>query len=291
MMDERLKKPLIALLIPVLVIPAIVILIIAAKVLLLGRDDQIPESQALAKLASPRVASVLKSQGPVAVAVRPVMASDSFGSLFVGWGGNIVEARSRQALLSAQDPLLTSFAATPEGLIVTVRGDRLGFVSGGEVKDTVALPSSELRLEKVSDDRLCLFGPVVSTRTWAVYLLSRGGAYSKLFTFPLEIGAVTGADGGIFFAAAGGVYRVEFGKRVAPVLYLPGKPAIVSLAYDVQRRALFLATQDAVYVYLEGRLVKLLDKVSGTLAWRHDGLYILSEARQELLKVDNIFKT
>ncbi|MBI5882242.1 MAG: hypothetical protein HZB91_03960 [Elusimicrobia bacterium] len=290
-MDERLKKPLIALAVPLMAIPAVVILVIAAKVLMSGGADAVPESQALEKLGKPLVSSVVRSGTPGVVASRPSLASDSIGGLYVGWGGNIVEVRANRPLLTAPDPGVTSFAATPDGLVVTVRGDRLGYVSGGAVQDRVRLPSAKMRVERIAADRLILFGPAVSTRTWAVYMVAKGGSYSKLFTFPGEIGAVAGTDDGFFFAAFGGVYKVEFGKRVVPVLYLPTRPGVRSMAYDSGRRALFLSTEDAVYVYLEGRLVRLLSKVSGTLGLRHDGLYILSETRQELLKVDNIFRS
>ncbi|MFA6316527.1 MAG: hypothetical protein WC943_03840 [Elusimicrobiota bacterium] len=289
-MDERLRKPLVALAVPLLAIPAVVILIIAGKVLMTGSGEAVPESAALDKLGAPVVSSVARGSGSV-VSARPCLGSDSFGGLYAGWAGNIVEVRSNRSLLTGPDPDLTSFAVTPDGLVVTVRRDRLGYVADGAVQDRVALPSANLRVERVGADRLVLLGPVVSTRTWAVYMLAKGGAYSKLFTFPSEIGSVAEADGGMFFAAAGGVYRVEFGKRVVPVLYLPSRPAVRSMAYDSGHRALFLSIGDSVYVHLEGRLVRLLDKVSGTLAWRRDGLYILSESRQELLKVDRIFKS
>ncbi|MBI5623039.1 MAG: hypothetical protein HY924_04590 [Elusimicrobia bacterium] len=288
-MDERIRKPLVALLIPILLIPAVVILFIAGKVMLTGGGEAVPESKALESLAVPAVASVVRSQAPGAVAGNPSMGSDSYGGLFIGWGGNIVEVRSNRSLLDEPDPALSSFAPTAEGLVLTVRKDRLGYVANGAVQDRVTLPSDKMRVERIASDKVLLFGPVVSTKTWAVYMVAKGGAYSKLFTFPGEIGAVAGADDGFFFAASGGIYRAEFGKRVVPVLYFPSRPGIRSLAYDSGRRALFLSLGDAVYVLLEGRLVRLLDKVSGTLCLRHDGLFILSEARQELLKVDNIF--
>ncbi|MBI5208987.1 MAG: hypothetical protein HY927_03340 [Elusimicrobia bacterium] len=289
-MEDANRKVILALAVPVAAFPAIFIVIIAFKFLMSGGGETVlSEAQALSKLASPRIETMVRSEAPGAIAPGAVLALDGLGNVFVGWARNIVEVRSRQPLLAAEDPGLSSFAATPEGMIMTVRGDRLGYVAAGSVVDKVALPSSQMRLERIAPDRMILYGPV-SQKTWAVYLLAGGGSYTKLFTFPGEISAVAGAEGGMIFANSWGIYKAEFGKRISPVLYLPDKPGIRSLAYDAPHRAVFFSTADSVFLLIDGRVVKLLGNVSGTLRLGPEGLYILSETRQELLRVDNIFK-
>ncbi len=281
-------KPVLALLLPMVAVGAAVILILGARYLLMdsGSGGAVA-SRAASLLGKPRIASVFKGDGPMISPGAALWASGD-GDWFFGSGGNILSVRSRQWLLRATDPALSSFAVTPEGLVVTVRGASLGYVVDGAVQDRLALPARNLRLEPVGS-ALCLYG-AIGERLSAVYRLEPG-RYSKLFTFPGEITALTGAGEGLIFAAAGGLYRADFGGGLQPMLYLPARPAIRSVAWDPARQAVYFSTADSVYLLVENRLFRLVAGFGGTLRAAPEGLYILSEKTQELLRVDGIFKS
>ncbi len=242
-----------------------------------------------AVLGAPRVAVLFRapgSSGPFTGA-SPLHVAPG-GEVLLPWQDNILAVPGDRPLLQ-QPEHLSSFAVTSGGLVLAARGSRLGYVGEGSLKAEVPLPSSDMRLEPIDADRICLWGPL-SSGHWGIFILSRGGTWAKILTFPYEITALAGTGRGLVFASGGSVYQLAFGGRAIPLLYLPDRAAIISLAYDPGRGAVFLSTTRSVYVLARGRLEKLLDQVSGSLRWSGQSLLILAQDPPALLRVDGIFR-
>ncbi len=287
MAQEDVPKPLMALLAPLLGIPALLIVAFAIRTLFVGRA--LPPDQLAPLLGQPRVSTIFRAGQGDAGAVGPDAGMDlgPGGEVVIRWKQGLTSVQ-RGALLKAPDPAMGSFAVNGDGLVMAVRGRRLAYMRSGALTESFDLPAPDLRLERLGPDRMALYGKT-GEKLWSVFALGKGGRYAKLFTFPFEISALAAADNGLIFASAGAIYHVAFGSRVLPLLHLSTAAPIRSLAYDGARKAVFFSTADAVYVFGRGRRRKILDKVSGTLRWEKDALFVLSDARQELLRIDGIF--
>lgn len=217
------------------------------------------------------------------------MDSGASGGVVVRSGGQLYSIPGLKPLLTSPDEGLESIAVTAQGLIAAVRGAKLGYVAGGGVRESATLPGRGLRLERIDAERLALFGPH-SGGASVIYLLERGGKYSKLFTLPQEITALTGTGDGFLFAAEGTVYRVRFGAQLSPVAYLPLAPQIQGLAWDPRRKAAFIAAADSIYVAARGGMRMLAGGISGELLWIKDRLLVLPKDSQKIYALDGVFK-
>lgn len=275
-----------ALLLPLLGIPALLIVLFAFRTLFSGRS--VPPDALAPLLGKPKVSAVFKAAPGETGAIGPAgMDLSPGGEVLIHWKQGLLSVQ-RGPLLKAPDPALGSFAVAGDGLVVAVRGRRLATMRAGRLVESAELPAPDMRLERLAGSALGLYGKT-GEKVWTVYSIAKGGSYVKLFTFPYEITALAGTGDGLIFASGGGLYNVSFGARVLPLLHLSLALPIRSLAFDPVHKAVFFSTPDAVYLTGRGRMRKLLDKVSGTLRWENNTLFILSEARQELLRVDGIF--
>ncbi len=201
--------------------------------------------------------------------------------------GDLFDLTARK-LLPATSPLRVSSFTSDHGLLITVRGQRLGWYERGRVVDRIQLPQTGLSVVAGYKQRIYLYG--AGTNGSLIYLLENGKA-GLLAQIPNgKISALATIGERLFFAVGNTIYTAAAGQPPAVLFIAAGHKEIRSLAADPVSGMLCYAADDAVYAMRAGVAVSILRGLAGVLRHSGDALYVLDPGRGILVKIRGLEK-
>jgi hypothetical protein len=216
------------------------------------------------------------------------------GAVVLRTGDNLFDLNARVRLLKADFPGLESFAFTPDGALLTISHQKLGFLQAGSVLERVALPASGMALaagprRASGPGEVYLFGGT-SESNKAIYMYEAGGAYRKLLEGGGPISALAAVGNDLFFAIDNAVYLARLGEHLRLAVLLPEAAPISSLAAD-SSGVLYVAAGQAVYALAGARVVLLSPTAGSSIKYHAGSLYVLNAAQGVLVRLDSLSAT
>lgn len=215
--------------------------------------------------------------------LSPTFAVDARGAVVLAAGGRLQSLGGKRVLATAPDAIADCCFA-PDGALLAISGDMLGYAGGGRFAAGLRLPGRHMRLA-AGRDRLYVFGGDGETGK-SLYLVEPNRGHVRLCVMPAAIGAAAVRGDTLYFAAANDVYRLVPGGELNLLCRLPG-PAITSLAVLDDDEFCFLAGR-SLYVFRRGQVLLLGEDMGDAVRARGRDLYLLDAGRRSLVKMSNL---
>lgn len=205
---------------------------------------------------------------------RLVVVADAEHLYLVGWGG----VKAVEGLGGAE-----SFAYTPDGLLLVVRGTQLLYLAdSGTLETFFELPHAGMGLAAGTTDTVYLFDRTSDDGTYALYQLQPGRELAKLLAAPRPIDSVAHTADRLLFVSDGTVFEATAGKPMRMIVRLEGS-TIRSVAAEGNR--VYASDGAAVYAIADDGIVMVSATAGGTLRVRDGALFVLDPARPLLLRL------
>jgi len=201
--------------------------------------------------------------------------------------GDLFDLANRQAV-PTEEPLKLDAFADSAGLLVTIRGDRLGWLADGRVRERIRLPAAGLRLAAGARQRLYLYGR--QGEGSVVYLLDENRVLLLLQIPHGQISALTAIGERLFFAVGNVIYTVATGERPALTFVAHGEDRIRSLVPDPATGLLYFSAGKAVYAMRAGVAIAVLRGLAGYLRYSQGALYVLDPVERRLVRLSGLEK-
>ena len=261
------------------------------------------------------------------------MAVASNGDIILRLGGNLYDPLRKEWLLDWNRPdrptlmvspgradimlvsQLSDFSLTPDSLILAVEGDKMGFVSRGEIELRLNLPNFGMRLATGPGNRIYFYGGdganaiqyqnlldefaetearlgsqsieavrlrnkiELLPRSYLAYQFSRGQGLKLAFEALDTISDMEIVEDGAVFAAGAGVYRHVASSGVQPILVFAGGPKINSIAFDFMTEDLYFLRNRDLYVMSEDVVRMISSEVADQITFSGGRLYLCDSQR------------
>lgn len=309
------------------------ILLLAALLVLAPRGSMGQEAREAITLLGPKdvARQGLDLSGDLAVS--------SDGSVVLGLKGNLFDLAANRRILKRETGerialsaspgrldvfpvnLLSSFAITDDGALVTITGQYLGFVRGDRIIEWVKLPAVGMKIDRGPAGQLLMYGGEgadgvqrlaleaelenmkqiygpdhIETRRFesrlaalpannVLYAYYKGGQYQELTSADARITAVTVAGENIAFAAGGTVYSLAPDGSLSIRIVLPANAHIQSLAYERRSSRLYILANGAL-LEADGDSIRQLAPDAGSSIRLVNGyLYLLDATKGRLVRI------
>ena len=209
---------------------------------------------------------------------RLILLSTSDQYYLLGWGGMI-------PLGPRMSRAIQSFAYTPDGLLLTVRGDELcSFDSLGNLSVMFRLPRQGMGIS-AGQDVIYLFDRNPGQKQYPLYVLARGGKYLKLLETPDPIASVAETDEEVLFAAGPGLYSVDpLTKELRLLFTEENDKDILSVTYDRSNKIAYFSTADRIFAARDADLGVVSEKTGGIIKY-FNGLIVFDSASKLVIRI------
>ncbi len=195
----------------------------------------------------------------------------------LGWGGI--------APLGKKVSGVSSFAFTPDNLLMTIRNDELCvFDSLGNLSRLYNLPGTDMGISP-GKYVMYVFDRNGQKSKQAAYVIAHGGKYSKLFEVPKPIYSVIELDNMILFTNGNTVFQYNPGSReIKALASLPEDKTIRSLTADPSNGRIYFSTDNMVFSIQNSEKTVITDKIGGKLLF-FDGLIVFNPENKFLVRI------
>jgi len=209
---------------------------------------------------------------------RLILLSTPDQYYLLGWGGMI-------PLGKRMTREIQSFAYTPDGLLMTVRGNELcSFDSLGNLSAMLRLPRQGMGIS-AGQDVMYLFDRNPGQKLYPIYVLARGAEYLKLLETPDPVTSVAETDDGVLFAAGANLYSVNPLTKELKLLYKGEEnKKILSVTNDRINEIAYFSTADKVYAAKGSDLVIISEKAGGILKY-FNGLIVFDPVTKLMIRI------
>ena len=201
----------------------------------------------------------------------------------LGWGGIVPLGKKVAGAIG-------SYAFTPEGFLMIVRNDELcGLDSAGNIYRLFKLPEQGMGIS-AGREVMYVYGRDSRRPSNALYVIARGGKYSRLFDVPAPIRSAVEMNGALIFSNKNGLFRCDPRSRALTTLaVLPKGKEILSVAADTARRKVYFSTDSIVCAVKDsGAPLIINDKFGGVLRFFDGGLMIFNPERRLLIRIPDV---
>jgi hypothetical protein len=123
----------------------------------------------------------------------------------------------------------------------------------------------------------------------ALYLIAKGGKYSKLFEVTAPINSVIEMHNSILFSSENGLFSFNLmSKEVKALAALPKNEEIKSVAVDTSSDRIYFSTDNSIYTLKGSSPVFITDKFGGGLRFFNDGLIVFNPEKKFLIRIVGI---
>lgn len=214
---------------------------------------------------------------------RLILLSTPDQYYLLGWGGMIPLGKrmSRE---------IQSFAYTPDGLLMTVRGNELcSFDSLGNLSVMLRLPRQGMGIS-AGQEVMYLFDHNPGQKSYPIYVLARGAKYLKLLDSPDPVTSVTETDDAVLFAAGANLYSVNPLTKDLKLLYKgEDNKTILSVAYDWTNNVAYFSTADKIFAARDSELGIVSEKAGGILKY-FNGLIVFNPDTRLVIRILSLEK-
>jgi hypothetical protein len=209
---------------------------------------------------------------------RLILLSTPDQYYLLGWGGMI-------PLGKRMTREIQSFAYTPDGLLMTVRGNELcSFDSLGNLSAMLRLPRQGMGIS-AGQDVMYLFDRNPGQKLYPIYVLARGAKYLKLLETPAPITSVAETDDAVLFASGASLYSVNPSTKELKLLFTEGNDkTILSVTNDRTNDIAYFSTSDEVFAIKGSDLGVISEKAGGILKY-FNGLIVFDPATKLMIRI------
>lgn len=212
-------------------------------------------------------------------AKRLVLISSASQFYLVGWGG----------LVPFGKPVLGSidaFAFTHDSVLMVIRKNELcWFDSENRLSMLYRLPDEGMGIS--SGDRVMyLYNAGGIADKYALYVIARGGVYSKLLEMPSPISGVTEMGNYLLFSSGSILFDFDLKTReLKAVTVLPAEKQIKSFTVDKTTGRIYLSAGKEIYALKDKGAVLISDDLGGTLRFFGDGLMVFNPEEKSIIRI------
>jgi hypothetical protein len=214
-----------------------------------------------------------------------VILSSTTQFYLLGWGGIMPVGQ----IISGS---ISSFAYSPDGYLMIVRNKELCYIDSlDHLVKLYDLPGMDMGIT-AGKEVMYLFDRNLEKKESALYVLSKGHKYAKLFVIPTPITSVLEINKTLLFATENKLFSINLmNNEVKALVALPQKDTrILSITSDTLTHTIYFSSKDAIYALKDTSIVCISDKFGGVLRYFNDGLLVFKPARKFLVRL-NIERT
>jgi len=126
---------------------------------------------------------------------------------------------------------------------------------------------------------------------YALYVIAKGGKYSKLLDVPSPIWSVAEMNNSILFSSENGLFSFDIKrKELKAISALPKGKEIKSITVDTLSSRIYFSTDSIVYAIKDTNAVIVTDEIGGILRSFHDGLIVFNPEKQLIVRIVGLEK-
>ena len=163
--------------------------------------------------------------------------------------------------------------------------DLCSFDSIGNISRIIKLPGEEMR---ICAGKLVMYVYDQDKKKpgKSLFLLAKGGTYAKLFEITTSINSVIEIEKSILFASENGLFSFDLvHKEFKPLIALPGKSDIISIAADSKSNKIYFSTDSKIFALEDSKIVMITDQFGGILKYFSDGLLVFNPEKKFLIRI------
>ncbi len=210
-----------------------------------------------------------------------ILLSSANQFYLLGWGGIMPVGQKYAGSIS-------SFAYSPDGYLMIVHNKELCYIDSlDHLTRLYELPSEDMGIS-AGESAMYVYDRSKEKKEHALYILSTGHKYAKLFVIPSPITAVLEISKTLLFATENKLFSVNLmNNEVRALVALPQiENKIISITSDTLTNTIYFSSKDAVYAYKDTAAVCISDKFGGILKYFNDGLLVFKPERKFLIRLN-----
>lgn len=186
------------------------------------------------------------------------------------------------------DKSISSFAYLPDSLLCVVRGNELCTLDNdGNLSRFIGLPEENMGVSP-GKYSIYVYGRDSHRNKQPIYMIAKGGGYTKLLEVPAFIHSVAEIDNTIVFATDDGIFQYSFkNKELKLIARSPKGKSIISMSVDKPNNCLYYSTDDMIFAIKGNQKVTVTDKIGGALKY-HGGLFVFDCRANLLVRLSGI---
>lgn len=211
--------------------------------------------------------------------ISRVFAVDGNGAVVVGTADNLRELGGGRAIF-ANPVKVSDCVFTPDGALLAVSGNWLGYCAQGSFHPCLKLPDTGMRIAPGAS-KIYIFGG--DGGSCAIYIVDPKYGYLKLCVMPQPVKSADTSGDTLFFGVANDVYRLTPGGELNLICRIPG-PEIESVAAVAKDTVYFLAGR-SLYCWRKDSISIVGADLGTAVRWQAGTLYIFDPERRSLMRV------
>jgi hypothetical protein len=199
----------------------------------------------------------------------------------LGWGGIMPVGQKVTGSIS-------SFAYSPDGYLMIVHNKELCYIDSlDRLAKLYDLPGEDMGIT-AGENVMYLYERNKEKKDHALYILSKGHKYAKLFVIPTPITSVLEINKTLLFATENKLLAINLmNNEVKALVALPQKEnSIISITNDTLTNTIYFSSKDAVYALKDTSVVCISDKFGGMVKYFSDGLLVFKPERKFLIRLN-----
>ncbi len=212
-------------------------------------------------------------------ASRLILLSTSDRFYLLGWGG--LEPVGQKVVGT-----VSSFAYTPDGFLMAVRDRELFHMDPrGNFSRLIGLPRRSMGIA-AGKYVMYIYGRSKDRQKNALYVIAKGGKYTRLFEIPTPFNSVVEINNTILFATGSALFSYNIvNKELNPLFALPKDQEIISIAVDESSNQIYFSTAGMIYALNDNGASQISDQFGGVLKYFDDGLIVFDSNKKFLIRI------
>lgn len=208
-----------------------------------------------------------------------ILLSTSEQFHLVGWGGIKPFGKKTAGTIG-------SYAYTTDSLLMIIRNNEVcRFDSLGNLIKLYKLPGSGMGIS-AGKNVMYVYDRTKGKTKCALYVIAKGGKYSKLLDVPSPIGSVTEMNNSILFSSENGLFSFDLKRKELKALsVLPKGKEIKSIAVDTLSNRIYFSNDSIIYALKDTNTVVVTDGIGGILRSFKNGLIVFNPEKQLIVRI------
>lgn len=178
---------------------------------------------------------------------------------------------------------LSSFAYSPDGFFLGVRGRDLLYLDAGKaLKPLYRLPAAGMTVREGTKDTFLLYG-VDDRGRYALYVIGRHRVATKVLQISRPITSVVQTGDAILATIDGALYLIKDARMVL----LAGEAGAIldSVAFDAAAGAIYVSDGAHIFAFRDGKVHPVVQDLGGDLRWVQSGLVVYNRRNKILVRL------
>ncbi len=215
-------------------------------------------------------------------AKRLILLSTNDQFYLLGWGGIVPLGKKTTGNIG-------SYAFTSDRLLMAIRNNELcSFDSAGTLSKLFKLPDEGMGISP-GKYVMYVYDRNKNLHKNALYVIAKGGKYTRLFEVPAPIMSVAELNNSILFATGNALFSYDLkDKQMKALAVLEKEREITSIAVDSSNNRIYFSTQNAVYAIKDSTAVIITNEFGGILRSFNKGLIVFNPDKKLLIRITGL---